>query len=642
MNKLFKLAASAVMLASMCTPVLAAPLVSDDGIHYTESTIDTTATGSLTIQKLLRGEFVTHQGTGQPEDVSKRFKIGGVKFKTVKIADLTDMTSGGRMVNPISVTLTAGNESKGMIGGSYYTNIIEDGGLNTAIAEATGNDTGYYTAEELSTAISQIAGNAESREILNSLSGTEITTSYDGIAKFDSLPLGLYIVIETDSSGAYIDANGNGAKDDDEEVTVASETEPYLVSIPMTNQAVLDSHEVGTVWQYDVTSYPKNATTEAEKVIVENRKSFGKIEKNVSEADYMIGEDHVYVVSNLLPKREESSAEYTKFTIKDTAENLAIDYKTPLTEEGEGSFFVALSSDSGYSFMEYGTDYTVTGTQYKDTNRSTDFSATFTASGLAKINEMTKESEVTLLIGYQAYITPEAVVGSTSNNINETEFSWEFSNGTTGTIKTNKTQVYTYGIQLVKSGVENPENVKFTVEMQPYALRPDSLDQENMNFYKEADGVYRVASEDDDTETLVKEISPSAEGTLQIKGLDDAYCYKFTEVKTDTGANLLKEPFVVYLVASSTIDGTLGRAGVTSGDEIAENLYDNVTLITVDDGYAFLEVNNTPAPILETGGKGLISVIAIAGAAGVFAISFYILYKRAKKEEEEEESSEQE
>lgn len=631
MNKLFKLAASAVMLASMCTPVLAAPLVSDDGIHYTESTIDTTATGSLTIQKLLRGEFVTHQGTGQPEDVSKRFKIGGVKFKVAKIADIADnVTPPERQMQ---------RSSNDAVLGSYYTNITSEYGFDEAVKNRTQNDTGYYTANELETLIAEIASDAEGKAKLGTFSGTELTTAYDGTAKFDSLPLGLYLVVETDTSGAYIDRDGGGDKDTNEAVTISSTTDPYLVSIPMTNQAVIDEHAVGTVWQYDVTSYPKNSTTEAYKTIVEEREWFQGTENMRSSADYMIGEEHSYMVTSTLPKRETGEATYTAFTINDSAEGLAIDYKNPLSTNGQtGSVEVQVND----AIFEYGTDYTVTGTQYKTTERSTDIKVIFTASGLSKLNTATSTKNTSVVLRYSAYITPESVVGSTSENTNEAEFAWTFSNGGTGSVKTNKTQVYTYGIQLTKTGVDNPENVKFTVEAEEYTGTILLALGVNMQFYKVSDGVYRVATSEDTAESLVEEISPSSTGTLQVNGLDDAYCYKFTEVATDVGANLMSEPFIVY-ISGERDNGTLNAAYVSIGETQVENSFsENGTRISSDDGYAYLTVENTPAPILETGGRGLIAVIAIAGAAGVFAISFYILYKRAKKEEEEEESSEQE
>lgn len=66
--------------------------------------------------------------------------------------------------------------------------------------------------------------------------GEELFTGTDGIAKFDNLNLGFYVVIETTKPPA-----------------VTSAVEPFLVSIPMTT---VD----GADWLYDVHVFPKNGT----------------------------------------------------------------------------------------------------------------------------------------------------------------------------------------------------------------------------------------------------------------------------------------------------------------------------------------------------------------------------------------------
>ena len=627
------------MLASVCTPVLAAPSVSDDGIHYTESTIDTSATGSLTIQKLLRGEVVTSQGTGQPEDVSKRVKIGGVKFKIAKIADIADIAE----TEPISM-LSEGSDTTG-ISGAVFTNV------NGVISDAIENHDGTtYTADELMNAVATLGSTAEGNTALTEIDGDEKTTAYDGSTVFSDLPLGLYLVTETDVSDAYVDTNGSGQMDSGEEVTISTHVAPYLVSIPMTNQDELDGHEAGTVWQYDVTSYPKNSVTEADKIIHAEFDG-ARYEPDVYTADYMIGEDHTYDVYNDIPMLEEGAPEYAEFTISDAANNLAIDltpgegkeyYSSPKSIDG---FCVGIAGNNGGMF-EFGDDYTVTGTPYKDTQRVTDFVVTFTSEGLKKLNQVATLAPegITILVVYNAYITPESVIGSASNNTNETEFSWVFSNGSEGSVKTNKTQVYTYGIQLLKTGVNNPQTVEFEVRAQSYPRNVHSLSTKKIEmntsdgFVKEADGIYRAATPDDDETDIVTRISPANDGTLLLKGLDDRYQYIFTEVATDEGANLMSSSFTVTLSGANN-NGVLDFAGVSMGESFD---VDRATNLKTEDGIAYLEVENTPAPILETGGRGLIAVIAVAGVAGVFAISFYFLNKRAKKEEEEEESSEQE
>ena len=66
---------------------------------------------------------------------------------------------------------------------------------------------------------------------------SEVKTNANGIAKFENLALGFYVVIETSTP--------------DKVTTPAA---PFLVSIPMTT---VD----GDDWLYDVHVYPKNKTT---------------------------------------------------------------------------------------------------------------------------------------------------------------------------------------------------------------------------------------------------------------------------------------------------------------------------------------------------------------------------------------------
>ncbi len=68
--------------------------------------------------------------------------------------------------------------------------------------------------------------------------GSEIKTGSDGVATFGSLPLGLYVVVETTTP---------------DKVTTA--VDPFLVSIPMTKATT------NKEWMYDVNVYPKNKTT---------------------------------------------------------------------------------------------------------------------------------------------------------------------------------------------------------------------------------------------------------------------------------------------------------------------------------------------------------------------------------------------
>nr|WP_275934811.1 SpaH/EbpB family LPXTG-anchored major pilin [Leucobacter chromiiresistens] len=79
-----------------------------------------------------------------------------------------------------------------------------------------------------------------------------LTTAADGTATFANLPLGLYLVEETDFSSA---------KQNGEDVQITSASKPYLVAVPS---------YIEEAWHYDIFSYPKNSTSEISKTVDES------------------------------------------------------------------------------------------------------------------------------------------------------------------------------------------------------------------------------------------------------------------------------------------------------------------------------------------------------------------------------------
>lgn len=86
----------------------------------------------------------------------------------------------------------------------------------------------------------------------------EETTGTDGKAAFTDLPLGIYLVEETNAPDGIV----AGA--------------PFIVSVPMVNEA-------SDAWNYDVIAYPKNTET--------------KTEKTVKDADQNIQDAYTYTIN---------------------------------------------------------------------------------------------------------------------------------------------------------------------------------------------------------------------------------------------------------------------------------------------------------------------------------------------------------
>lgn len=159
----------------------------------TPATIDTTKTGSITIHKYEYNESGGEAGTGETTDVNKVPRdakaLEGAGFTIYKVADIDDLAK-------------------------YYN----------ANPESLPSVDDYLTDGEINAS-----------KVLETKS--EVKTDNAGIAKFENLALGFYVVVETTTPDK-----------------VTTPVKPFIVSVPMT---IKD----GDNWLYDVHVYPKNKTT---------------------------------------------------------------------------------------------------------------------------------------------------------------------------------------------------------------------------------------------------------------------------------------------------------------------------------------------------------------------------------------------
>lgn len=158
----------------------------------TLSTIDTTKKGSITIHKYEYNGTGGTTGTGSEKDtVPEGTKaLEGAGFTIYKVADVNDLTNY-YSTNPTDLPSVGTYTEGGKIKAAYADKIV----------------------------------------------GNEVKTDSNGIAKFEKLELGFYVVVETTTPDK-----------------VTTPVEPFLVSVPMTTTD-------GDNWLYDVHVYPKNKTT---------------------------------------------------------------------------------------------------------------------------------------------------------------------------------------------------------------------------------------------------------------------------------------------------------------------------------------------------------------------------------------------
>ena len=259
-------------------------------IHYSENNFDPSKTGSLTIYKYEDNEGVMDEGDGQYhslEDLNTSFGLSegqklrpmsGVQFTATKIADISEIA--GTTDTRIAYTSVD----------AAFTALLKSYGINLNVSRLSlpsGENVSSCTFKDMENALK--AMNASTGTTDKEVPGETALIRYgkdhptkqfpltDGKGKtsLTDLPLGLYLITETDyrpSAKAVLESQ-KGAEDVQGDTTqnhqdVENFSSPYLVSVPMTNISTLDGKEAGTVWQYDITSYPKNQTTSITKKIV--------------------------------------------------------------------------------------------------------------------------------------------------------------------------------------------------------------------------------------------------------------------------------------------------------------------------------------------------------------------------------------
>lgn len=164
----------------------------------TVATIDTDLKGSITIHKYEYNGTTKIPGTGEitdqyqlPTDDKEMKALEGAGFTIYKVADVNDLTN-------------------------YYSK----------------NSTNLPKVSEYVDENGKINSEYSSKQV-----GEEARTNAAGIAKFDNLALGFYVVVETTTPDK-----------------VTTPVKPFIVSVPMTTKD-------GDNWLYDVHVYPKNKTT---------------------------------------------------------------------------------------------------------------------------------------------------------------------------------------------------------------------------------------------------------------------------------------------------------------------------------------------------------------------------------------------
>lgn len=307
LKKTAAIALAAGLTVSGSAGIVAAPAFAADGQAYTnggvkvsDSTIDQNATGSLTIYKKANPNE-THTSTGEVDANASGNNLQGAGFTLYKVTN----------------------------------------------ADLSTND-GVAKASTL-TAATATAGDAVAPEKI---------TGADGSAKWDDLPVGVYLLRETTTPDGYSPAADS------------------LIFVPMTRDNATNG---GTQWLYDITAYPKNTTQKTP-------------EKTVTDSGKNVGDTVTYDINTYAQTVREGQFR-TFYRVEDTLDPALrlVDSDNKVTDDGNKA--VTVTSTPDRQFKE-GTDYNIR-TAWVDANgnevpQGTDGArqrvrVNFTNSGIAKI-----------------------------------------------------------------------------------------------------------------------------------------------------------------------------------------------------------------------------------------------------------------
>ena len=259
----------------------------------------------------------------------------GLAATTERAPSLVDLDA--TRTGSITIHKLVKDDTNGMTAGN---------GLEDATATGTPLDGATFTVEKLTNVdlttqagwekLAGYNGNVDTAKADGTDAAITKTTAGGGLAVFDSLPLGAYVVTETATPPGYV-----GSK-------------PFIITVPMTHPTDLNK------WVYDVHAYPKN--------------SKAGIEKTVADANTpAIGSDISYTIKSDIP-----AAEALDFYD-------VVDQYDKRVELPEADIALKIiDGKTGEVALAKGTDYTLVAADGTD-GKTKFWTAEFTAAGRAKL-----------------------------------------------------------------------------------------------------------------------------------------------------------------------------------------------------------------------------------------------------------------
>lgn len=492
---------------------------------------ESTQKGSITVEQNLNA--VEQLGiTGGP--------VAGVEYTLAQIGSLCEITYTGGYMTGYAVKESVAQQLG--INGSDYTGRY-------------GTETYYYiytvksALEKIQDALEQTE-ETQWKELVEGSTNIK-TTNEEGKAIFSDLPYGLYLIVQTDVSGAEYEG---------EPITLSHLQTPMLVSVPGKNEEKEVKVNVKTPLGYG----------ELTKSIVGVGDINGNWENVEDSATEVTGPgDYIRFRLAVQPPRLSSGDTLDHFVIEDVrSEGLKLEKLESVTDT------------LGQTYVE-GTDYTRT---EETVTEGTRMLLTFTQQGLQKLEQLGRAAG-TLTVTYTAQVTDEAPTAGITNSAridykvdyapdrdnppppddpppedddDEYHSDWDVARS------------YTFGVHMTKYlGEEGNLAPEGSVT---FALYREKDGQKQAVPLSRSGDAYQVALQGSN------ELSVSADGTFTILGLGEG-TYYLRELSTAEGYALPNEDIALTLAgersageytgrldaAQCTVDGQQGNASVQDG-----------------------------------------------------------------------------
>lgn len=490
-----------------------------------------TEIGSITVEQNLNA--VEQLGiTGGP--------VAGVEYTLAQIGSLCEITyTGGYMTGYAVEQPTA--EKLGIEDATNYTGSYN--AVNYCIY------TSQQSLEKIQDALEQTE-ETQWKELVEGATNIK-TTNEEGKAIFSDLPYGLYLIVQTDVSGAEYEG---------EPITLSHLQTPMLVSVPGKNEEKEVKVNVKTPLGYG----------ELTKSIVGVGDINGNWENVEDSATEVTGPgDYIRFRLDVQPPRLSSGDTLDHFVVEDVrSEGLKLEKLESVTDT------------LGQTYVE-NTDYTRTEETVADGTR---LLLTFTQQGLQKLERLGRAAG-TLTVVYTTQVTEDAVTAGITNSAridykvdyapdretppppddpppedddDEYHSDWDVARS------------YTFGVHMTKYlGEEGNLAPEGSVT---FALYREKDGQKQAVPLSRSGDAYQVALQGSN------ELSVSADGTFTILGLGEG-TYYLRELSTAEGYALPNEDIALTLVgersageytgrldaAQCTVDGQQGNASVQDG-----------------------------------------------------------------------------